>query len=201
MNAIYLEAAMIPAQLRGNYTGKKFKAVVVTEVTVRSDSGVWSGGSRDTFQLIELATGRAVSVSDNMSAPWDPSRKDRTIPLKPGFAAVEHSLFCGKDMGLTFYVHPDNAAALLPAPAPELSEHESIVLDATCSFKSSYNGQDRYTMAKTQAEYPWRRDNSTPQFPTRDEWNAAKESLIGKGLLNKAGAVTPKGRNARPRRS
>jgi len=201
MNAIYLDAAMIPAQLRGGYTGKKFKAVVVTQVTIPSDAGLWSGGTRNTFRFVQLATGDAIAASDNMSAPWDSSRKDQHITLKPGFAVVEHSLFCGKDMGLTFYVHPDNAAALLPAPAPELSEHESIVLSATCSFKSSYNGQDRYTMAKTQAEYPWRRDDSTPQFPTREQWQAAKDSLISKGLLNKAGAVTPKGRNARPPRS
>ncbi len=38
------------------------------------------------------------------------------------------------------------------------------------------------------------------QIPTRDEWNAAKTTLISKGLLNKAGAVTPAGRNARPPR-
>jgi hypothetical protein len=199
MNAIYLDAAMVPAQLRGGYTGKKFKAVIVTQVTIPSDSGLWSGGTRNTFRFVQLSTGDAIAASDNMSAPWDTSRKDQNIALAPGFAVVEHSMFCGKDMGLTFYVHPDNAAKLLPAPAPELNAHESIVLSATCSFKSSYNGQDRYTMAKTKAEYPWRRDDSTPPFPTRDEWSAAKDSLISKGLLNKAGAVTPKGRNARPR--
>jgi len=161
-------------------------------MTIPADAGLWSGGTRSTYSAIVLETGQAATVSDNMSAPWDATRKEQRIALKPGFAVVEHSIFCGKDMGLTFYVHPDNAAKLLPAPAEALSEHESIVLNATCSYKSSYNGQDRYDMAKS--------DSRSMSFPTRAEWDSAKWLLIGKGLLNKAGAVTPKGRNARPPR-
>jgi hypothetical protein len=91
-------------------------------------------------------------------------------------------------MGLTFYVHPDNAAKLLPAPT-EVSEVDKLVLRATASYKSSYMGRDRYDMAKND-----RRDGSP--FPTRDEWNACKVSLACRGLLTKAGAITPAGRNA-----
>lgn len=195
MTAIYLDPNMIPTALRGGYNGKKFKAVVTTEVTIPADAGLWSGGTRNTFQLIHLETGKAVQASDNMSSPWNEARKDQQITLQPGFAVVEHSLFCGKDMGLTFYVHPDNAAKLLPAPAAELSKHESIVLQATCSYKSSYNGRDRYQMARCDTRVV---DLGT--FPTREQWDAAKQALIAKGLLNKAGAVTPAGRNARPSR-
>jgi len=191
--AIYLEPDKVPAHLRQGYSGKKFKAVIVTDMTIPADAGLWSGGTRSTYSAIVLDTGRAATVSDNMSAPWDGTRKDQHIALKPGFAIVEHSIFCGKDMGLTFYVHPDNAAKLLPAPADTLNPHEAIVLDATCSYKSSYNGQDRYDMA--------RGDSRTREsFPSREQWQTAKDSLISKGLLNKAGAVTPKGRNARPSR-
>jgi hypothetical protein len=92
-------------------------------------------------------------------------------------------------MGLTFYVHPQNAAALLPAPSAELSEHEQIVLNATCSLKSSHNGRDRYQMA---CEH-----YSRDPLMTREQWNLAKASLQAKGLLNKAGAVTVAGKNAR----
>jgi hypothetical protein len=198
MNAIYLDPAMVPAQLRDGYTGKKFKAIVTTQVTINSQAGIWSCGSVDRFRFIHLETGKHVVASDNMSAPWDASRKDQTITLEPGFAVVEHSIFSGKDMGLTFYVHPDNAAKLLPAPAAELSAHESIVLAATCQYKSSYNGQDRYDMARPRS---WERPELLAAYPTREQWQTAKDSLIAKGLLNKAGAVTPKGRNARPPRS
>lgn len=194
MTAIYLDPAMVPAQLRAGYTGKKFKAIVTTEVTIPSDAGLWSGGTRDTYQFVLLSTGTAVAASDNMSSPWNPSRRDQQITLLPGTAIVEHSLFCGKDMGLTFYVHPDNAAKLLPAPAAALSDHESIVLNATCSYKSSYNGRDRYDMAKG---YSY--GESSEYFPTRAQWDHAKNELIVKGLLTKNGAVTPQGRNARTR--
>jgi hypothetical protein len=101
-------------------------------------------------------------------------------------------------MGLTFYVHPDNAAKLLPAPGAELSAHESIVLQATCSYKSSYNGRDRYSMAHDDAR--WGKPGALESFPTREQWQQAKDSLIAKGLLAKNGAVTPKGRNAKPAR-
>ena len=196
MTAIYLDPAMVPASLRGSYTGKKFKAVVCTEMTVPSDAGIWGGGSRDKYFAICFETGEHVAFPGQQSAPWDASRQDRVVKLESGFAVVCHSLFCGKDMGLTFYVHPDNAAKLLPAPTSELSDHEKLVLNATCSFKSSYQGKDRYDMMRDENRYA----TTKQPFPTCDEWNVAKQALIGKGLLNKAGAVTPAGRNARPSR-
>ena len=191
-DTIHLDPAMVPSALRAGYSGKHFKARVVESVTVPSYAGNWDGGSRDTYTLINLETGQEVAASDNVSAPWD-KRSDRLIVLRPGFAVVEHSIFCGKDMGLTFYVHPDNAAKLLPAPAAPLSDHERIVLNATGAFKSSHNGKDRYAMASDEAR--WSRNAAT--FPTREQWQSAKDSLIAKGLLNKAGAITVTGRNAR----
>ena len=206
MDTIYLENTQVPAHLRGNYSGRKFSAIVTDTITISSHDGLWDGGSRTTYSLVNIETGESVPASDNMSAPWDNTRQDRTVTLRPGFAAIRHSIFCGKDMGLTFYVHPDNAAKLLPAPAAELSPYECTVLEATCSKKSHYMGKDRYQMAKDDCvdwngqprEYG-RRDYGIGDlpFPTREQWNAAKDSLISKGLLNKAGAVTVKGRNAR----
>lgn len=195
MQTIHLEPNMIPATLRGSYEGKKFKARVVTEMTIPADAGLWSGGTRDTFRVIRLADGATVEAVNHNSAPWDRSRRDVHVKLEPGIAVIEHSMFCGKDMGLTFYVHPDNAAKLLPAPVAELTAHEKLVLSATSSYKSSYQGMDRYDMAKRDTRIV---DLAT--FPTRDEWNAAKSALASRGLLNKAGAITPAGRNAIPSR-
>lgn len=189
---IHLEPAMVPASLRGQYSGKTFKAMVCTETTIPADAGLWSGGTRELYHAIDLSTGAQVIIPGQDSIPWNGARRDRTIRIQPGFALVTHSMFCGKDMGLTFYVHPDNAAKLLPAPQAELSEHERIVLNATCSYKASYKGQDRYDMAR-RAVYGEARDG----FPSREEWATAKQSLILKGLLNKGGAITPAGRNAR----
>jgi hypothetical protein len=190
--AIYLDAKMIPAHLRGSYNGNKFKAYVCTEMTIPSDAGLWSGGSRDTYSAINFSTGEIVPFPGQQSAPWDSSRADRKVTLEPGFAVVEHTIFSGKDLGLTFYLHPDNATKLLP-PATDLGEHEAIVLDATASLKSSYNGKDRYEMKREDWSYSWR---NNPPFMSREQWEEAKASLISKGLLNKAGAITVNGRNA-----
>lgn len=197
MNDIHLDPKMVPAAMRGAYNGQKFTAVVCTETTIPSDAGLWDGGSRDTFYAIEMETGAQVAIPGQNSAPWDNGRADRTVALRPGFALVRRSMFRGKDMGMTFYLHPDNAAKLLPAPAAELTAHESLVLSATCSYKASYGGMNRYEMAKRDCEYNPERKAA---FPTIEQWETAKQSLIAKGLLNKAGAVTVAGRNARPAR-
>ena len=122
------------------------------------------------------------------AAPWDKERShDQTVALSPSFVVVSHSIFQGKDMGLTFYVHPAVAAKMLPAPV-ELSDLDKTILSATVNYKSSYGGLDRYQMAQ--------RDQYGKLFPTREAWELGKESLASRGLLNKAGAITVAGRNA-----
>jgi len=66
------------------------------------------------------------------------------------------------------------------APSEDLDSDEKVVLYCTRAMKSSYNGKSR-------------RDYSGL---TVDAWEAAKARLIGRGMLNKAGAITPAGRNA-----
>ena len=83
-------------------------------------------------------------------------------------------------MGLAFYVRPEAAAKLVPASSTnELLETEKRVLEATSSYKSSYNGMDRYEMARSNTYGP-----AKDSFPSRSEWEAAKVSLIEKKLLN-----------------
>lgn len=193
-DTIYLEPNMVPAALRRGYDGKKFKANVCEQMTIPATAGLWEGGSRDKYSVVQIETGREIEPVNHNAAPWNSSRHDVTVKLEPGIAVVEHSISCGKDMGLTFYVHPDNAAKLLPAPSAELNEHEKLVLNATASFKSSYGGRDRYQMATDDLRY------ARKPYPSREQWEHAKQLLISKGLLNKAGAITPAGRNARPSR-
>jgi len=185
---VYLDRKDVPAAIRGNYTGNKFKAVVTDSVTIPSDAGLWSGGSRDIYQVVELFSSERRSVPFQDLDPWTSARKDRKVELRDGFAVVEHSIFCGKDMGLTIYINSNNAAGLLPAPV-ELTDEEVFVLQAIRQYKSSYNGLDRYQLA-TQYNF------SGKVFPTRESYNAAKDSLIACGFLTKAGALTTKGKNA-----
>jgi len=231
MNTIYLDSKDVPAYLRGGYTGKQFKAVVTDSISVPQDAGLWEGGSRETYRFVELATGRSVASPAQQTAPWSKERQEFNSPLPAGITMVVHTIFCGKDLGLTFHVHPDSAAKLLPvASQTELTETQKLVLNATYSLKSSYNGKDRYENSKpydsrSHAEVEERlakieeilatKGNVmlksgkrvadriaelkawTNFFPSRAEWDAAKAELITMGYLNKAGAITTKGRNAR----
>jgi hypothetical protein len=194
MSTIYLEPALVPAQLRGSYRGTKFQAVLTEKTTIPASAGTWDGGSRDTYIAVELKTGKTVTASDHFSAPWDNSRVDRVVTLQQGLVVIRHTISRGRDLGLTFFMNPADAAPMLPAPV-ELTPHERLVLAATKSFKPQYAGRDRYQMAMengTMMKLP-----SVPgEFPTRQEWDRAKVSLITKKLLNAAGAITVAGRNA-----
>lgn len=181
---IHLEKNQVPAALRGAYSGNHFKAEVVEVVTIPADAGLWDGGSRDLYKFVVLETGEEVDMPGQKAPPWG-FRAEYGVSLEPGFAVVRHTYFCGQDLGLTFYVHPENAAALLPAPV-ELTPTERFVLEATRGLKSSYMGKDRYTLATEYSREPI----------TRQEWDEAKASLIERKLLNKAGAITTAGRNA-----
>lgn len=115
MTTTKLTAKTLPKNLRtiDGYQGRTWCAEVCTEVTIPSDAGLWSGGSRDQYFYLRLSDGATVMAS-SAAAPWSMERVDNTVRLAPGYAVVEHTIFCGKDLGLRFYVHPDDVARLLP---------------------------------------------------------------------------------------
>ena len=192
-DTIYLDANQIPASIRGGYSGKHFRAIVTDSVFIPADAGLWSGGSRDTYRAVNLESGASRAASNDMASPWDSSRRDQRVDLRDGLAIVKHVYFCGKDLGLTIYVNPTNAAALLPAPV-DLSPLARVVLKYTKERKASYNGRDRFDMMIDDLRY-----NLVPGIdaaPTREQWNQEKAALIAGGFLNKAGAITTKGKNA-----
>lgn len=197
MTKIHLNPADVPARLRGDYSGKTFAARVCTSVIIPGNAGLWDGGSRDYYYGLNLETGESKPLASQFQSPFTRDWQESKIDLLSGYAIVRHSHFCGKDMGLEFHIHPDNAAALLPKAQGELTPFEKLVLTATRSLKASYGGQDRYQMA--QGEYNCRKclPVDTP-FPSRAQWDETKALLTTKGLLTKAGAITPAGRNAVP---
>jgi hypothetical protein len=192
---IYLAAKQVPASLRETYPGKKFKACVCERVTIPADEGLWGGGSRDVFTMVRIADGVQVPFPGHDAAPWVSARREQMITLQPGIAVVNHSRFCGSDMGLTFYVHPSDAAPMLPASLATLTDAERHVL-ASMGFKSSYGGKDRYQLQRDQVNPPWSPTSEHKPFPTRDEWKDTIEALKARGYLNKAGVITSAGRNA-----
>lgn len=194
MTTIYLDKSQVPSQLRGEYAGNRFEVIVRENVHIPMHAGLWDGGSREHYYALRVADGAGVPFPGQAAAPWDASRQGRDVALVPGMAIVCHRVFCGKDMGLRFYLHPADAAPMLPAPEAALPALQQLVLDYTAGRKASYAGKDRYAMACEDIRY-----GSVPGFragvPSRGEWDAARAQLASLGLLTKAGAITPAGRN------
>jgi hypothetical protein len=182
MKTYHLERKQVPATILGAYQGRDITVEVCESVHIPMDAGLWSGGTRELYTAIRLSDGAHVPMADHASAPWSESRAARTYPLQPGYVVVQTGTFCGRDAGLHIYVHPDNAAPLLPAHAPELSRAALIVLDCACSLKSAYRTQE------------YRRQRLSDADVT-----AAKAELLAAKLIAANGAPTPAGRNSRQR--
>lgn len=177
------EVKQIAAMAFPSYHGKTFSVEPLTG-PMRLDSYL-SGGSRDYYVMIDLASGRNIAIPEN-GTPFSNGGQVFNLEngLPDGVALVQHTIFSGKDLGITVYVSPNNLNRMaLPQPA-ELSLAEKIVLAYTRSRKSSYNGLNRQQMALDESGFP------------EAEWNTAKASCISKGYLNAAGAITNNGRNA-----
>lgn len=95
-----------------NYRGRKFRVEPFHPMSLAS---YWSEGSRDYFTLIHLETLRQLPIPQN-GTPFDPGTIDASnLPENAVLAC--HSIFCGKDVGITLYLRPENMAKLLPEPS------------------------------------------------------------------------------------
>lgn len=178
MQAVYLDVNQVPAFLRTEYAGKKFKAIVTETVIISADSGLWSGGTRETYAAYRLDNGESMTLPGQNGAPWD-NRKGYIAQLQPGLVIVCRSHFCGTDMGLTFYVHPANAPAFLPSnEAESMSENETIVLRLISRLKPAY-----------------RRAEAVREGINARSYDAIVAKLKERGLLSENGGLTTKGKN------
>lgn len=68
----------------------------------------WSGGTRNDYVAVELATGRTAPTLPKVGTPREFGGQggDVRVPIPEGVAIVEHSIFCGKDVGCTVYIRP-----------------------------------------------------------------------------------------------
>jgi hypothetical protein len=176
---LHLEKSQVPAHLRNGYTGTKFRADPKETVYIPSDAGLWSHGSRTTYHAIELATGREVPLPNQELAPWDAGRTERKVTLKPGFAIVQAIMFQGKDLGLTFHVHPDDVVKLIPQnTTAALEPVELKFLAIMRGIKSSYRADEYRRQGMTDAQIA-----------------AFKVKFTDMGYINKQGAITVQGKN------
>jgi len=96
------------------YKGRKFRLDVCKSVCFHDLN--WSGGSRNQYALVrlsDLSGGCAAEL--NSPAPWNNPTEGASVPMSAGFVVVRHSMFCGKDTGITVHAHPDDIAKILPA--------------------------------------------------------------------------------------
>lgn len=184
MAAYYTSAPEVQEIARAafpDYNGKKF-SVAAFQGPMNLTSN-WDGGSRTFYAAVDLNTRKAAQVPQN-GTMFD-AQKYQVNTLPPNLAIVAHSIFSGKDGGIVIYVNPESLTKMLPAP-DEVTWSEKVVLAATRGLKSSYGGIKDYRF----------REALQDTGITRVEWDQAKESLIQKGMLNKAGAIQDKGKNA-----
>jgi len=175
--AIRLMVRAFPA-----YTGHMFKIDTRESVDIRS---CWDGGSREYFKFVRLDSGEVSPAIPSQSGFDRPMAGADAVTLPEGTALVTHTIFCGKDMGLTLTISPANAPALLPVQTA-LTDIEAYVLIATASLKNTYGGETDIRFRRVAARFG----------TTRAEWETAVQRLISARLLLKSGAITPDGRNA-----
>jgi hypothetical protein len=189
IKSLYLEPRDVPDVLRRaaarafpTYTGRKYRLDGADSVPLEN---YWDGGSRTYLCVYRVADDRLEEAPFVTENPFNKEAHGR-VPTRPGYVFVEHVIFCGKDLGIRFVVHPDDLVPLLPAPAAALPLDQRIVLVASRCFKSSYGGDSnvRFTQSHERTGI------------SLERWNVAKVALVASGHLNKAGAVTTKGRNA-----
>ena len=166
------------------YTRRAYKLRTVEPDAEQSYHAYWDGGSRTSYTFVNLDTWQAVPMPGEAANPFRAEAHGRfVLPFNVG--VIEHAIFCGKDLGLTLVVRDDNATPMLPAPET-LTPAQHIVLEHTRGLKASYGGikDFRFTEANRRTGI------------SKADWDTAKTALITSGHLNKAGAITIKGRNA-----
>jgi hypothetical protein len=164
-----------------SYKGKKIK--LSTDIPTRLDS-YWDGGSKDTYVFYELKTSRIIPIASNH--PFFEKENPRNLESLPnGILIVCHSIFCGKDMGITIYVNNEDIAPMLPKAQNDIDKDERIVLAFTAALKNSYGGETNIRFKRANEKYGISRLN----------WIDAQNRLVKKGLLRKNLSITPEGRN------
>lgn len=122
MDAISLsrtEAAAIIAATFPGYRGRKIRLEPRRRMTFHGT--FWSGGSRNEYVALNLENGRVEPLRTG-SSPWTAIAEGVTVDIPMNCAVVEHCLFCGKDLGLRIYVHPDMMPRLLAERAKTISQ-------------------------------------------------------------------------------
>ena len=150
------------------------------ENTEHNCASYWDSGYRDYFMFVELATGQQKQAPQQSMFDRKVEGLDKVKLPRGTVIVVQHFMGTGKSVSIRMR-QEDLNPTFLPLPSPELSEAEKRCLYYTRSRKSSYGGIKEF-----------RRHEAGMSV---EAWDAAKASLLTKGLLDKRGALTVNGRN------
>lgn len=84
-----------------NYKGRTFKVELADSVTFHDL--YWGGGSRNYYKIVRV-DGQVAGLPRN--TPWNDPQEGKTLPISEEFAVVVHTIFCGRDCGITVMVNP-----------------------------------------------------------------------------------------------
>jgi hypothetical protein len=93
-----------------HYTGRKIKMKFTNEITFWETN--WSGGTRNKYIGVK---GDGSSLQYSAPAPWVNPIEGKTFEMTKDVIIIEHSIFCGKDCGLTIFVHSSYLPKWLPS--------------------------------------------------------------------------------------
>ena len=94
------------------YRGRKITSK--TGELVNVDGTYWDGGTRNEFVAVELATLRTQPMANALRNPVElGGMRGGKVAVPAGHAIVEHSIFCGKDVGCVVYYATTEINALL----------------------------------------------------------------------------------------
>lgn len=161
------------------YTGRAFKVVGKTHYTLNN---FWDGGSKESAVLVSR-DGKVYHPNGDTKNPFR-AVAHQSFEIPANHFVMVHSIFKGKDKGITFYVRPDELPNDLPAANDELTVQAKIVLFCYRSYKSSYAGIKDY------------RQHEATQIIKSSEYEPAKQELITKGLISARNSLSTEGKNA-----
>lgn len=93
-----------------DYRGRKFRVAPFDRP--RDLISGWDGGTRSQYRVVPLVAGSSAGsfeVPENGTFPLqNDGRKCMLSELPEGLALVQHTIFCGHDIGIIVYVSPAN---------------------------------------------------------------------------------------------
>ena len=92
-----------------DYRGRKVAIEFTDKLTFHDVN--WGGGTKNTYRFIR-ADGAQTSLPT--PAPWVNPFEGLTVDLPLDVLVVEHSVFCGHDMGIRIYANPCHLPKWLP---------------------------------------------------------------------------------------